>query len=105
MQLKWMTSEIAPPVASCCAPEMTMPSSRSLTTPERRVALFVRGLAAVDLRRDDGVGGVEVLVAQVLVEGDHVVGEILSACGQYARRRGVAAEEAGDVIGGAAHQA
>ena len=28
-----MANWIAPPVASCCAPEMTMPSSRSLTTP------------------------------------------------------------------------
>src|SRR5262249_55669050 len=31
--------------------------------------------------------------------------EILPARRQYARRRGVAAEEAGDVVGGAAHQA
>src|SRR5262245_14245189 len=72
---------------------------------ERRVALLVRGLAAVDLRRDDGVGGVEVIVAQVLVERDHVVREILPARGQYARGRGIAAEEAGDMVGGAAHQA
>src|SRR4029079_7489773 len=34
---------------------------------ERGVALLVRGFAAVDLRRDDGVGGVEVVVTHVLI--------------------------------------
>ncbi len=72
---------------------------------ERRIALLVRRLAAVDLRRDDGVGGVEVVVAHVLVEGDRVVGEFPAARRQHARRRGIAAEEAGDVVGRAAHQA
>jgi len=72
---------------------------------ERRIALLVRGFAAVDLRRHDGIGGVKVIVAQVLVEGDHVVREILSARGEHVRRRGVAAEESGDVVGRAAHQA
>ena len=65
----------------------------------------MRGFAAVDLRRHDGIGGVKVIVAQVLVEGDHVVREILSARGEHVRRRGVAAEESGDVVGRAAHQA
>ena len=45
------------------------------------------------------------LVAHVLVEGDHVVGELLAAAGEHVRHRGIAAEEAGDVIGRAAHQA
>ena len=45
------------------------------------------------------------VVAHVLVEGDDVVGEFLPAGGEHARRRRIAAEEAGDVIGRAAHQA
>src|SRR5262245_23467875 len=106
MQLKWIRSEIAPPVASCWAPEMTMPSSRSLTTPiERGIALLVRGLAAVDLRRHDRVGGVEVIVTQVLVEGDDIVTKMLACGREYARQCGVAAEETGDVVRRAPHQA
>ena len=72
---------------------------------ERRIALLVRRLAAVDLRRDDRVGRVEVVVAHVLVEGDDVVGELLAAGREHVRRRRVAAEEPGDVVGRAAHQA
>ena len=72
---------------------------------KRGIALLVRGLAAVDLRGDDGIGGIEVVVAHVLVEGDHVVGEALPARRQHVRRRGVAAEKSGDVIGRATHQA
>ena len=44
------------------------------------------------------------VVAHVLVEGDDVVGEALSPRRQHARCRGIAAKEAGDVIGGATHQ-
>ena len=72
---------------------------------ERGVALLVRGFAAVDLRRDDGVGGVEVVVTHVLIEGDDVVGKALPARRQHARCRGIAAKEAGDVIGRATHEA
>ncbi len=72
---------------------------------ERRVALLVRGLAAVDLGRNDRVGDVEVMVAHVLVEGDHVVRELLSACRQHVGSCRIAGEEARHVIGRPSHQA
>ena len=72
---------------------------------ERRIALLVRRLGAVDLRRHDGVAGVDVVVAHELVERDQVVGELLARGGEQLRRRRVAGEEAGDVIGRPAHQA
>ena len=72
---------------------------------ERRIALLVRGLAAVDLRRHDRIAEVEMLVAHLLVESDDVVGEFLPARREHARHRRVAGEEARDMIGRAAHQA
>ncbi len=41
----------------------------------------------------------------LLVERDHVVGELLAAGREHARHRGVAAEEARHMVGRAAHQA
>ena len=72
---------------------------------ERRIALLVRGLAAIDLRRHDRVADVEMLVAHLLVERDDVVGEFLSGLGEHLGHRSIAGEEARDVVGRAAHQA
>ena len=55
---------------------------------ERRVLLRMRRLAAVDLRRNDRIGDVEMVVAQVLVEARDVVGELLPGGGE---QRGLAA--------------
>ena len=71
---------------------------------ERRIALLVRGLTAIDLRRHDGVAAIDVMVAHEFVKRDEVVGEVLAGCGKEPRLRRIAGEEAGDVIGGAAHQ-
>src|SRR5262249_55763830 len=71
---------------------------------ERRVALRMRRLGAVDLRRHDRVSAIDVAVAHELVEGDEIVGELLAGCGKELRRRGIADKEAGDMIGRAAHQ-
>ncbi len=72
---------------------------------ERRIALLVRGLAAVDLRWDDRVAGIDVVVAHVLVVGDDVIGELpVSADHEDVRRRRIAGKEAGNVVGRAAHQ-
>jgi len=71
----------------------------------RGIALLVRGLAAVDLRRHDRIGGIDVVVPQILVVSHHVVGECLPSRREHTRRRRIAAEEAGDVVGRAAHQA
>ena len=72
---------------------------------ERRIALLVRRLAAVDLRRNDRVAGVEVIVAQELVERDDIVGEPLAAGRKHARHRGIPAEETGHMVGRSPHQA
>ena len=45
------------------------------------------------------------VVAHEFVEGDEIVGEFLSRRGEKLRRRGIAGEKAGDMIGRAAHQA
>ena len=72
---------------------------------ERGIALLVRRFRAVDLRRDDGVAEIEVLVAHALIERDHVVGELLTAGRKHARHRRIAGEESGHMIGRAPHQA
>ena len=72
---------------------------------ERRVLLRMRGLAAVDLRRDDRVGDIEMVVAQALVDFLQVVGEVGTARREQRGLRGVAGDEARDVIGRATHQA
>ena len=72
---------------------------------ERRIALLVRGLAAVDLRRHDRVAEVEMVVAHEFIECDDVVGILLAAGREHAWHRRVAAEEARDVVGRAPHQA
>ena len=72
---------------------------------ERRIGLLVRGLAAVDLRRDDGISDVAVVVARVFVEIDHVVGEAFAAGREDLRLGGKSAEEIRYVVGDAAHQA
>src|SRR5262245_11143175 len=46
---------------------------------ESRVALLVCGFAAVDLRRHDRVAEIEVVVANELVESNHIICEVLSA--------------------------
>src|SRR5262249_52625515 len=71
---------------------------------ERRIALLVRRLAAVDLRRNDRVGSVEVLVAQLLVKGNNVIGKMLAGRGENAWRCCIAAEKPGDMVGRASHQ-
>ena len=65
----------------------------------------MRGLAAVDLRRHDGVAAIDVVVAHEFVERDQIVGEFLPGGGEELRGRRVTGKETGDVIGGAAHQA
>ena len=73
---------------------------------ERRVALLVRGLRAVDLRRHDGVGAIDVVVAHEFVERGEILGEfLLAGAGEKLRHRRIAGEKAGDVVGRAAHQA
>src|SRR6516162_2476645 len=72
---------------------------------KRRVALLMRRLGPVDLRRHDRVSAVNVVVAHEFVESDEVVGESPAGAGEKLRRRGIADKKAGDVIGGAAHQA
>ena len=42
---------------------------------QERLGMLVRGRGAVDLRRHDGVGDVEILVARPLVEAHDVVAE------------------------------
>ena len=71
---------------------------------QRRVALLVGRLAAVDLRRDDRVADVEVLVAGALVERDNVIGELLSGGRKNLRHRRIAGKEARHVVGRATHQ-
>ena len=95
MQLKWMRSEMAPRSGKLLRAGDDDAVVALLDHPgiEGRITLLVRRFAAVDLRRDDGVGGIEVVVAHVLVEGDDVVGEALPAGRQHARCRGIAAKK------------
>ncbi|MNL16108.1 hypothetical protein D3C87_1371310 [compost metagenome] len=67
--------------------------------------MLMRRLAAVDLRRHDGVRHVLVGLAQVLVELDHVVRKLLSASSEHARYGCIAAEESSDMVRRAAHEA
>jgi hypothetical protein len=46
---------------------------------EERLWMLVGGRAAVDLRGHDGVGDVEVLIARLRVEAQHVVAELRAA--------------------------
>ena len=71
---------------------------------QRRVALLMRRFAAVDLRRNDRVAQIKMLVAHALVERDHVVGEFLPAGGEHTRYGRIAGEEARHMIRRAAHQ-
>ena len=63
------------------------------------------GLAAIDLRRDDRVGEIEVIVAGELVEVRHVLGVTGASFGENLRLRGEAAEEVRHVVGRPAHEA
>ena len=69
-----------------------------------RVCLRVRWFAAVDLRRREGIGNVEMVVAGVLVERNQVVRIALPCCREECRIGGEPREESGDMIGCAAHQ-
>jgi hypothetical protein len=71
---------------------------------ERRISLFVRRLAAVDLRRNDRVSDITVIVADVLVEVDHVLAVAGAARREDLRLGSKAAKEIRHVVGGAAHQ-
>ena len=71
---------------------------------KRRVALLVRGLGAVNLRWHDRVGAIDVIVAHEFVERDEIVGELLAGARKKLWRRRITDEEAGDVVGRAAHQ-
>src|SRR5215468_10731584 len=68
------------------------------------IALLMGRPASVDLRRNDRVARVEVIVAEVLVEPHDVVGEVLATAGKHARDCCKSSKESGDVVGGAAHQ-
>src|SRR6516225_1445013 len=72
---------------------------------KRWIALRMRWLRAVDLRRHDRVSAIDVIVTHEFVEGDEVVGELPTGCGKKLWHRSIADKEAADVIWRAAHQA
>ena len=75
------------------------------TGTQRRVCLRMGWLAAVDLRRREGVGDVEMVVARVLVECHQVVGITLPGSREECRIGGETREKSDDMIGCSPHQA
>src|SRR5690606_14322362 len=72
---------------------------------QMRVFLLVRGLTAVDLRRNDGVAAIQLVVPHVLVEPGDAFADLLSRGGEDVRPGSPSAEKAGHVLGTAADQA
>ena len=72
---------------------------------KRGIALPVRRLGAVDLRRHDRIAEIEMMLARVLVERHQIVGKFLATRGENTWRRREPAEETGHVVERAPHQA
>ena len=89
------------------APRITMPASVSCTTPGWRngSGCWCAGVRAVDLRRHDGVGDVEVLVPRLLVEAHDVVAEARPGSVEELAPAREAGEHRGHVVGRPPHQA
>jgi hypothetical protein len=93
-------------VAMEWAPRITIPASVSLTTPgvQERLGVLVRRRRPVDLRRHDGVGDVEILVARLLVEAHDIVPELPAAPVEELAPAGEPGQHRGDMVGRAAHE-
>ena len=72
---------------------------------KRRVRLLMGGLATVDLRRNDGVGDIAMVLARIFVKVDDILGELRAAGAEDFRLRRKAAKEIRNVVGRAPHQA
>ena len=70
-----------------------------------RLGLLVRTLGAVDLRLDDRVGNIQMIVARLLVELGHMVAKLPAVTCEDLRGTGEAREKAGDMIRRATHEA
>src|SRR4029450_530422 len=71
---------------------------------ESWIALLMRRPAPVDLGRNDRVAGIEVIVAEVLVESDHIVSEVLATGGKHTRGCRKSGKEPSDMVWSPAHQ-
>ena len=67
--------------------------------------LLMRWLRAVNLRRHDGIGRIDIVVAAEFVELHCVVGKLLTTACQNFRRHRISGKEARNMIGTTAHQA
>ncbi len=72
---------------------------------EKRLRMLVGRRGAVDLGRDDRIGQVQVLVARLLVEPDHVVAELPAPAVEELAPAREGGEHRGHVVGGASHEA
>src|SRR6185437_5315926 len=72
---------------------------------KRRIRLFMCGLATIDLRRNDRVGDVAMLVTKVRIEISNILAKTGASDSENFGLRGKSGEKVGDMVRRTSHQA